>query len=101
MKVEIQPIYVKGRSMRSRERATMAKYHGKLQLREERVQELGRLALVAHLISERDGAQSPVLPPLHDACVLYVNGSQLRIRGFELVDEAQYGQTWDVQVQAC
>jgi hypothetical protein len=98
MKVEVQPIYEKGKSARAKERASMPKYRGTLRLREERVHELGRIATVAALISNVDGTESPVLPPLHDACVLSVSGSQLRIRGFEQVGDAQYGQTWDVKV---
>lgn len=98
MKVEVQPIYEKGKSARSRERASMPKYRGILRVREERVRELGRIATVAEVMSDIDGTETQVLPSLHDACLLYVNGSQLRIRGFELVGEAQYGQTWDVKV---
>ena len=97
MKVEVQPIYEKGRSSRARERAAMAKYRGTLRVREERVHELGRMATVAALLSAVDGTETPVLPELHDACLVYVNGTQLRIRGFERVGDAQYGQTWDVR----
>jgi len=98
MKVEVQPIYEKGKSARAKERVALPKYRGTLRVREERVHELGRMVTVAAVLSDTDGAESPVLPALHDACLLYVNGSQLRIRGFELVGDAQYGQTWDVKV---
>ena len=98
MKVEVQPIYEKGKAARARERASMPKYRGTLRVREERVHELGRIATVAAILSDLDGAETPVLPALHDACLMYVNGTQLRLRGFELVGDAQYGQTWDVKV---
>lgn len=76
----------------------MPKYRGTLRVREERVHELGRIATVAALLSDVDGTDTPVLPELHDACVLSVNGPQLRIRGFERIGDAQYAQTWDVKV---
>lgn len=101
MKVEVQPIYNKGRGMRSKERASRPPFRGTLQVREERVHELGRNATIAALLSTTDGTQQPLLPSLHDANLLYVNGVQLRIRGFELVDEVQYAQTWDVKVVSC
>ncbi len=97
MKVEVQPIYEKGRSARAKERVAMPKYRGTLRVREERVHELGRITTVAALLSEVDGTDTPVLPELHDACLLHVDGAKLRIRGFERVGEANYGQTWDVK----
>ena len=98
MKVEVQVIYEKGKSARYRDRAKARTYCGTLRVREERVQALGRHATIAAVVSQTDGLDSQVLPALHDAELLYVDGSKLRIRGFELVEDAQYGQTWDVKV---
>lgn len=98
MKVEVQPIYEQGRSARAAERASQRKYRGLLLLREERLHALGRITTVATLLSEVDGADTPVLPALHDASVLSIDGSRVRIRGFELVDNIEYGQVWDVKV---
>lgn len=98
MKVEVQPIYEQGKSARTKDRAPRRKYRGLLRLREERVHALGRITIVASVLSDVDGADTPVLPVLHDASVLGINGSQVRIRGFELVDNVEYGQVWDVKV---
>ncbi|MBV8037350.1 hypothetical protein [Roseateles sp.] len=98
MKVEVQPVYEKGKGIRARERASMPKYRGLLRVHEQRVHELGRIATIAALVSSTDGTEQPLLPSLHDANLLYVNGTQLRLRGVELVDEVQYAQTWDVKV---
>jgi hypothetical protein len=53
---------------------------------------------MAHLVSSTDGADTPLLPALHDASMLFVEGEKIRVRGFELVDGVQYGQTWDIKV---
>lgn len=98
MKVEVQPIYEKGKGTRAKERVSRPKYRGTLRVREERVQELGRMATIAALVSSTDGTDALLLPALHDVNLLYVDGGRLRMRGFELVDDVQYAQTWDVKV---
>lgn len=98
MKVEVQLINEKGRSVPSKQRATMPVYRGNLRIHEARVPALGRITACAHLVSDKDGLEPPLLPVLTDAAVLYVHKGQMRIRGFEVVDGAQYGQTWDVKV---
>jgi hypothetical protein len=101
MKVEVQTIYEKGKAVRAKDRAAMPKYRGTLRVREERVGDLARAVTTAALVSDMDGTETPVLPALHDANLLFLQGEQLRINGFELVDGAQYGQAWDVKVRAC
>ena len=98
MNVEVQPIYERGKGVRTKERASKSLFRGTLQVREERVHELGRNTTIAALLSNTDGKKGPLLPALHDASLLYVSGSQLRLRGFELVEDVQYAQTWDVKV---
>lgn len=98
MKVEVQPINERGRAVPARKRVALPKYLGVLSVSEERVHDLGRSVVLARLLSATDGAETPILPALHDAAILYVNGPQLRVRGFELVEGVQYGQTWDVRV---
>ncbi|MBV8470357.1 MAG: hypothetical protein JOY60_10935 [Burkholderiaceae bacterium] len=101
MKVEVQPIYERGKALRTKDRATMPKYRGTLRVREERVSDWARAVTTAALVSDLDGVEAPVLPALLDANVLFIQGAQLRISGFELVEGAQYGQTWDVKVREC
>lgn len=98
MKVEVQLVNERGRPVTAKQRAAMPKYRRVLQVNEERVQALGRAVVTAQLLSETDGTHSPVLPVLHDASMLFVLGDQIRVRGFELVEGVQYGQTWDIRV---
>lgn len=98
MKVEVQLINEKGRSVSAPERSSLPTYRGVLRIQEGRNQSLGRVVVTAELLSRTDGSQPPLVPTLHDAGVLYVCDNQMRIRGFEVVDGAQYGQTWDVKV---
>lgn len=98
MKVEVRLVNEKGRGIQARDRAGKPKYCGVLQVREERVQSLGRAVVIAHLVSSTDGVDTPLLPALHDASMLFVRGGQIRVRGFEMVDGIQYGQTWDIKV---
>lgn len=98
MKVEVQLVNERGRPVTASQRAAMPKYRGVLQVNEERVQALGRAVVTAQLLSETDGTQPPVLPVLHEASMLFVRDDQIRVRGFELVEGVQYGQTWDIRV---
>ena len=98
MKVEVQLIHERGRAIAAKARATIPKYRGVLQVHEERNHALGRAVVTAHLLSGTDGTDSPLLPALHEASMLFLRGSQIRVRGFELVDGVQYGQTWDIKV---
>lgn len=68
-------------------------------MQEARSHQLGRIVVTAELISCTDGSDAPVVPVLHDADVLFLRDGQMRIRGTEFVDGAQFGQTWDVKVQ--
>ena len=101
MRVEVQPIYEKGKAVRAKDREAMPKYRGTLRVNEERVGELARAVTTAALVSDTDSTETPLLPTLHDASLLFLKGAQLRLSRFELVDGAQYGQTWDVKVRAC
>lgn len=73
-------------------------FQGLLIVHEARSGQLGRITPMAQLVSATDSAETHLLPALHDATVLYLKDGQMRIRGFEMVDGAQFGQTWDVKV---
>ncbi len=76
----------------------MPTYRGKLCIQEARSNELGRVTPTAQLVSGTDNCELPVVPALNDAAVLFLKHGQMRIRGFEVIDGVQYGQTWDVKV---
>ncbi len=98
MRVEAQLINDKGRSIDARDRVHMPKYRGQLRIREARSQAMGRIVTVADLISTTDGTDATLIPSLHDASVIFLESGKMRLRGFEVIDGAQYGQTWDVKV---
>lgn len=98
MKAEVQMLNEQGRPLPLRERKQMPKYRGMLSIHEARSGELGRITPMAQLVSATDSADTQILPALHDAAVLFFKDGQMRIRGFELVNGAQFGQTWDVKV---
>lgn len=98
MKAQVQMLNENGRPVPNRERSKLATYRGQLRIHESRSGALGRITPVAELVSATDGTQLPLVPSLHDAAVLFLRDGQLRIRGFEVVDGVQFGQTWDVRV---
>lgn len=101
MKVEVQLLSEKGRTVPRSMHLSLRRYTGAFTLREARSTELGRTSLVASLHSGTDAPSEPLLPLLHDAAVLHVEGGRLRVRGFEFLDGVQLGQTWDVRVLPC
>ena len=99
MKFELQPVNEKGRALSRLERQAMPRYHGVLKIHEARSHTLGRTVPTACLFSSTDGTESPLLPVLQDAVVLYYQGGTMRVRGFEFIEGVQYGQTWDVRTR--
>ena len=98
MKVEVQLLSDKGRMVPVALRRSMRKFTGSLHINEVRETYLGRSVTVANLLGTD---QDPLLPQLHDAVVLHVEGDRMRIRGFEIQEGVQTGQTWDVKVMPC
>lgn len=98
MKAEVQTLNEQGRLIPAKARKVMPKYRGHLRIHEARSGDLGRITPMALLVSDTDTAETPVLPTLHDAAVLFFRDGVMRIRGFEVVNGAQFGQTWEVKV---
>jgi hypothetical protein len=98
MKVEVQLINESGRSIAAKDRASMKKYRGYLRIQEARSQALGRIVLMTDLLSATGDADDAMLPTLHDTNVIYLSKGTMRIRGFEVINGIQYGQTWDLKV---
>lgn len=99
MKYQIQLVNERGRGLSSLDRKSMPSYHGILGIHEARSHALGRTVPTAYLLSSTDGNESPLLPVLQDAVVLYLRDGTMRIRGFEFIEGVQYGQTWDVRTR--
>lgn len=101
MKVEAQMINELGKSIPTRQRESQPQYRGRLRIREARSDAIGRIVTTADLISLTDGADSSVVPTLHDVNAIYLESGKMRIGGFEIVGGAQYGQVWDPKVSQC
>ena len=43
-------------------------------------------------------ANAAILIELYDAVLLWADGKKMRMRGFEDIDNVQYGQTWEIEV---
>ena len=43
-------------------------------------------------------ANAATLIELHDAVLLLADGKKMGMRGFEDIDNVQYGQTWEIEV---
>ena len=98
MKVEVKLLNDKGRPVPGAALRTQKRYTGELSLAEVRSAEFGRILVAASLLSPD---KEDLLPRLHDAVVLRVEGERMRIRGVETLSGAQHGQTWDVKVATC
>lgn len=98
MKVEVQLINVKGRSIPTADRSCMPKYRGRLRIQEARSQAMGRIVNMSDLLSVTGGTDEAMLPSLHDASVIFLNKGVMRICGFEVIDGVQYRQTWHLLV---
>ena len=46
----------------------------------------------------QSGTEADLLPDLSDARLLWAENNRLRFAGFERVDNANYAQTWEVEV---
>jgi hypothetical protein len=99
MNVVIRPINVRGRPLRTVERKASKSFVGVLRVREERNSLLNRAFTQAELVSDLDGQHGLVLPPLVDARIIWLKGKNLRITGMEVVEDLQYYQTWEIEVQ--
>ena len=97
MKVDLQLIRERGRDLSRQERQLMPRYRGELRISEARSTRLGRIALVAELISITDGTKGAQLPALRDVTLLFLKDGQMRIAGIEAIESIQYAQTWDVR----
>lgn len=97
MRVKVRPINVAGRPLFARERERRDVFAGELEVMENRVHPLGRVVTTARVVDIVDNAESTVLE-LYDVTLLWIDRTQMRLRGFEDIEGVQYGQTWDVEI---
>jgi hypothetical protein len=97
MRVKVQPLNVNGRVLFKTERDKREIYVGELKIQENRLHAFKRAVVTAQVIDILDGTEIPVLE-IYDIAVLWAEGASLRIRGFEIAQDVQYAQAWDVEV---
>jgi len=101
MRVKVRQLRQRGRLLRGIERNDEPAFTGDLAVAEARDIELGRPVLRARLLDISSGTNADVLPYLNDARLLSADGNKLRITGLERIDEADYSQTWTVELVQC
>jgi hypothetical protein len=97
MRVRVRPINVNGRPQFQQERERRELYVGELKVQENRLHQLGRVVTTASIVNVTDNATVTMLE-LFDVVLLWAEGNRIRMRGFEMIDNVQYAQTWDVEV---
>lgn len=100
MRVKVRPLRKEGRLLTS-QTPKAPSFAGILSVGETRDHASGRTFARAKLTGISDGASSDVLPELLDARLLWAQESKLRVAGFERIGDAEYAQTWAVEVTAC
>lgn len=101
MRVRVRLLRRHGRLLHKTEQSELPGYIGDLSVAEVRDVELGRPLVRARLRDIQSGTKVDVLPELSDACLLWAESDKLRLTGFERVDDADYAQTWSVELVRC
>lgn len=101
MNVIVRPINVNGKPLKTADRKAGRSYAGRLRVRQDRLNILGRAFVQAELVSKVDGQETPMLPPLVDAHLLWLDDAGMRVTGMEVIDSVQYYQTWEIEVRSC
>ena len=94
MRVKVQALRVRGLLIRADQPPRV----GELIVAERRDVKLGRAVTTAKLIDQCAG-DVDLLPEIYDARLLWVNGADMRLTGIERTDDAEYAQTWKVEVE--
>lgn len=98
MRVKVRCLRREGHNLHSQAALAQPPCVGELTVAEGRDVELGRMVVRARLLEVRGSIESDVLPELSDARLLWVADKELRLDGFERVNNAAYAQTWAVEV---
>lgn len=96
MRVKVRTMRKLGHSLPQQERNALPPVVGVLNIEEHRDPSLGRSVVRAQLRHLVEGIE--VLPDLVEARVLWLKDGQFRLAGIERVSDAEYAQTWAVEV---
>jgi hypothetical protein len=97
MRVKVRLLNYQGRPLFKEERERSEEFAGILAVREDRQTRFGRVVLTATLTSQTGESTAPILE-LYDVMLLWVEDGGMRLRGFEIQDVVEYGQTWSIKV---
>jgi hypothetical protein len=97
MRVKVRLLNYHGRPLFREERARSEEFTGVLTVCENRQHRLGRVVITATLASQTAETAVPILE-LHDVVLLWIDGANMRLRGFEMHDLVEYAQTWAIEV---
>lgn len=104
----VRPMQVRVRQLRKlgalivrKELLASPQHLGLLRVGEERDPALGRPVMRARLLELNSGLETDVLPQLNDARLLCLEGAVMRFVGTERRDNAEFGQTWEVEKLPC
>jgi hypothetical protein len=97
MRVQVRRLNSNGKPLFKDEPARQSVYSGNLKVVENRIHKQGRVVITASVIDAID-ANAAILIELYDAVLLWADGKKMRMRGFEDIDNVQYGQTWEIEV---
>ena len=98
MRVEVRPLYSNGKPVPAKIREKDAVRSGDLTIIESRNDALGRVVILARLISHVDMTESLLLPELTDVHIVWLAAAKMRLRGNEMIGDVWYAQTWEVRV---
>lgn len=96
MNVRVVLQYFEGRALFKDNPKLAEPFEGGLKIREDRLHKHGRVVLVAQLLGSEEGKEV-IVKELNDVTLLHFSGRRMRIRGFELVGDVEYAQTWEVE----
>lgn len=97
MRVKVRLLNYRGRPLVKAERARSEEFTGILTVCENRQHRLGRVVLTATLTSQTAETPVPILE-LYDVTLLWIDGANVRLRGFEIHKLIEYAQTWSIEV---
>ena len=97
MQVQVRKLNSNGKPLFKDAPERQSVFAGKLQVAENRIHKQGRVVITASVIDTID-VNASILIELYDAVLLWADGKKMRMRGFEDIDNVQYGQTWEIEI---
>lgn len=101
MRVKVKQLRKAGRILFATENKEAPSFVGDLAVAERRDAESGRNLIRARLKGVSEGTEIDVLPELSDAQLVWAGDGKMRLFGFERIKDADYAQTWAIEVTPC